>query len=154
MSYGGYGWEDVQETESIDVVHVAMDNGINFFDTADTYELRLYIGKFVSFQDEYSLACRKNEKDIGGLGQRVLTGKYNKDTKFTSDDWCSRDIYVNFHVEKFLKNLEIVEVMKEIAEKSLQAVEIRYILNYLSGFVVLCGVKRSSQIYDNVAGVG
>ena len=36
---GGYGWGYVQEQELIDAIHCAVDNGINFFDTADTYGL-------------------------------------------------------------------------------------------------------------------
>ena len=36
---GGYGWGEVQEHELVDAVHAALDNGINFFDTADTYGL-------------------------------------------------------------------------------------------------------------------
>lgn len=36
---GGYGWGEVQEKELIDAVHTALDKGINFFDTADTYGL-------------------------------------------------------------------------------------------------------------------
>ena len=73
---------------------------------------------FVSFQDEYSLACRKNEKEMfrfrdeyemtpftwGSLGQGILSGKYDKNCKFEANDRRSRDIYVNFHGEKLLKN--------------------------------------------------
>lgn len=272
---GGYGWGEVQETELIDAVHTALDQGINFFDTADTYglgqseitlgkalgihrkevivaskfgvrvgngktvydnspawirealhsslkrlgtdyidlyqihyrdnvtpiaevvdtmedlkkqgyiryyglsnihqndiqELMPYIGKFVSFQDEYSLACRKNEVDMreiaeqmrmtpltwGSLGQGILTGKYDKNTVFDSNDRRSRDIYVNFHGEKLLKNLEIVEALKKIAskhEKSVAAVAIRFILDYFPESVVLCGAKRSSQIISNTEGAG
>lgn len=272
---GGYGWGNVQETELIDAVHTAIDRGINFFDTADTYglgqseltlgkalgnqrekvivaskfgvrvgggktvydnspdwihealegslkrlgtdyidlyqvhyrdgvtpisevvdtledlkkqgliryyglsnvhqedlsELLPYAGRFVSFQDEYSLACRKNEEDMtfiskkmnmtpltwGSLGQGILTGKYNRNSKFGSDDRRSREIYVNFHGEKFLKNLEIVEAMKEIAVQhntSIASVAIRFILDYLPESVVLCGVKRPDQILSNIEGVG
>lgn len=271
---GGYGWGNTQEQELVDAVHTALEEGITFFDTADTYglgqseltlgkalgvhrkevviaskfgvrmnngktfydnspkwirealdgslkrlntdyidlyqvhyrdgvtpivevidtleemkkvgkircyglsnlhhsdlaELTLYIGRFVSFQDEYSLACRKNEADIlelseklqmtpltwGSLGQGILTGKYNKDTIFGSDDRRSREIYVNFHGEKLLKNLEIVEVMKKIAashEKSVAAVAIRFILDYIPDSVVICGAKRPSQILSNVEGM-
>ena len=270
---GGYGWGNVQEQELVDAVHVALDQGVTFFDTADTYglgqseitlgkalgvhrrdvviaskfgvrvqngkttydnspawihealegslrrlgtdyidvyqvhyrddvtpiqvvvetldkmkekgyikayglsnihekdisELEKYKGKFVCFQDEYSLACRKNEKDIvrlseklrmtpstwGSLGQGILTGKYDKNATFGADDRRSRDIYVNFHGEKLLKNLEIVEVMKKIAEnhkKPVSAVAIRYILDFLPESVVLCGAKRPSQVLDNVKG--
>ena len=233
---GGYGWGNVQESELIRAVHVALEQGITFFDTADTYglgqseitlgkalgqhrrevaiaskfgvrvgggktvydnspqwirdalegslrrlntdyidlyqvhyrdgvtpieavvdtldelkrkgyiryyglsnihqedipELLPYVGKFISFQDEYSLACRKNEADLfaaakklemnpmtwGSLGQGILTGKYTKDNvNFGSDDRRSREIYVNFHGKQLEKNLEIVEVMKMAAAK-------------------------------------
>lgn len=273
---GGYGWGDTHENELIEAVHTALDAGINFFDTADTYGLgqseitlgkalgnrrkdviiaskfgvrieggktfydnspewiekavegslkRLgtdyidlyqvhyrdgktpltdvvetlekikgkgYIrsyglsnihtedikeieplkGRFVSFQDEYSLACRKNESDMleiseklqmtpltwGSLGQGILTGKYTKENvDFGTNDRRSRDIYVNFHGEKLLKNLEIVEVMKEISAqygKSVAAVAIRYILDFIPESVVLCGAKRPSQVLDNVSSIG
>lgn len=36
---GGYGWGQTQEDELIDAVHTALDVGVNFFDTADTYGL-------------------------------------------------------------------------------------------------------------------
>ena len=273
---GGYGWGNVQEQELIDAVNVAVDNGVNFFDTADTYglgqseitlgkslgsrrkevviatkfgvhaepgkptfydnspnyirkciegslnrlgtdyidlyqvhyrdgvtpisevidtldelknkgyiryyglsnihqedleELKLQKGKFVSFQDEYSLACRKNEKDIftlskelsltpltwGSLGQGILTGKYDKNASFGSDDRRSRDIYVNFHGEKLQKNLEIVEEMKKISKqngKSVASIAIRFILDYIKDSVVLVGVKRPSQLISNIEAVG
>ncbi|WP_037292732.1 aldo/keto reductase [Ruminococcus flavefaciens] len=270
---GGYGWGDVQEQELIDTVHAALDNGVNMFDTADTYglgqseitlakalgskrkdviiadkfgvrvgggktvydnspeyidmaldaslkrlgtdyidlyqvhyrdgvtplpvviekleqlkqagkiryyglsnihqedyeEIRPFIGRIVSVQDEYSLACRKNENDLntlrdefsispftwGSLGQGILTGKYDKSVAFGSDDRRSRDIYVNFHGEKLLKNLEIVDVMRGIAEahdKPVSAVAIRFILDWLKGSVVLVGAKRPSQILGNIQG--
>ena len=270
---GGYGWGNTQEQELIDAVHIAMDSGITFFDTADTYglgqseitlgkalglhrkdiviaskfgvrvrngktiydnspewirealdaslkrlgtdyidvyqvhyrdgvtpidevvealeeakkagkiryyglsnlyhdgltELLPYAGQFTSFQDEYSLACRKNEADMielsekllmtpltwGSLGQGILTGKYDRNITFGTDDRRSRDIYVNFHGEKLLKNLEIVEVMKKIADqynKPVSAVAIRYILDYIPESVVLCGAKRPEQVLDNIEG--
>lgn len=272
---GGYGWGKTQEQELIDAVHAAIEAGINFFDTADTYglgqseitlgkavagqrdkviiqskfgvrvgngetvydnspayirealkkslkrigtdyidiytihyrdgitpiadvigtleelkekgyiryyglsninkdtisELEPYVGRLICFQDEYSLACRKNEKDMveisnklqmtpltwGSLGQGILTGKYTKDNvQFGSDDRRSRDIYVNFHGEKLLKNLEIVEVMKNIAAKygkPVSSVAIRFILDFLPDSVVLCGAKRPGQIWENSEGL-
>ena len=36
---GGHGWGIVQEKDLIDAVHAALDLGLNFFDTADTYGL-------------------------------------------------------------------------------------------------------------------
>ena len=93
----------------------------------------------------------------GSLGQGILTGKYNRNSKFGSDDRRSREIYVNFHGEKFLKNLEIVEAMKEIAVQhntSIASVAIRFILDYLPESVVLCGAKRPDQILSNIEGIG
>ncbi|MBO5357293.1 MAG: aldo/keto reductase [Clostridia bacterium] len=268
---GGYGWGDTVRQDLIDAVRVALDSGINFFDTADTYGLgesertlaealgadskkaiittkfgvrvengktfydnsREYIFKaveaslkrlnrdyidlyqvhyrdgvtplsdvaesleilkkqgkiryyglsnihgadaeelkqfsenpFVSFQDEYSLACRKNEQEMfdfrdnynmtpftwGSLGQGILSGKYDKNCKFEANDRRSRDIYVNFHGEKLLKNLEIVEVLKEIANetgKSVSSIAIRWILDYLKDSVVIVGAKSPKQVLQN-----
>ena len=146
--------------------------GLSNIHTEDIKEIEPLKGRFVSFQDEYSLACRKNESDMleiseklqmtpltwGSLGQGILTGKYTKENvDFGTNDRRSRDIYVNFHGEKLLKNLEIVEVMKEISAqygKSVAAVAIRYILDFIPESVVLCGAKRPSQVLDNVSSIG
>jgi aryl-alcohol dehydrogenase-like predicted oxidoreductase len=145
--------------------------GLSNIHKEDAEEIKPYIGRFVTFQDEYSLACRKNEDDIlemakqldmnpltwGSLGQGVLTGKYTRDNvNFGSDDRRSRDIYVNFHGEKLEKNLRIVDVMKNIAEKyhkSVPAVAIRFILDYIPDSIVLCGAKRPSQVEGNAEGM-
>lgn len=36
---GGYGWGSVREDELLAAIHTALDVGVNFFDTADTYGL-------------------------------------------------------------------------------------------------------------------
>ena len=145
--------------------------GLSNIHQEDLAELKAQKGKFVSFQDEYSLACRKNEQDMinladelelspltwGSLGQGILTGKYDKNTTFSADDRRSRDIYVNFHGEKLMKNLEIVEAMKQISSengKSVASIAIRFILDYLKESVVLVGVKRPSQLLSNVEAMG
>ena len=51
----------------------------------------------------------------GSLGQGILTGKYDRNCTFDSKDRRSRDIYVNFHGDKLLKNLNIVDIMRPIA---------------------------------------
>lgn len=140
--------------------------GLSNIHKEDMQELAACMGSFVSFQDEYSLACRKNEADMqllsdalaltpltwGSLGQGVLTGKYDKTAAFGKDDRRSREIYVNFHGEKLEKNLDIVEAMRPIAKKygvSISAVAIRFILDYLTDSVVLVGAKRPAQIWGN-----
>ena len=272
---GEHGWGDVQQQELLDAVNVAVDHGINFFDTADTYglgkseenlskalgskrnqvviatkfgvrvehgktfydnsrewietavvnslrrlktdyidlyqihyldgktpisevvdtldrlkqkgyiryyglsniyssmidELTPFTGKFVSMQDEYSLACRKNEIELtetaqnlritpmtwGSLGQGILTGKYDKNTVFSTNDRRNRDIYVNFHGEKLARNLEIVEHMKKIAAThggSVAAVAVRFILDHIGDSVVLVGAKRPAQILGSIESMG
>lgn len=272
---GGHGWGNVQETELMDAVHAALDSGLNFFDTADTYglgqsertlgralgtrrrdaviatkfavrveqghtfydnspqwivtacenslrrlntdyidlyqlhyrdgktpledvvgtleelrrqgkiryfglsnleqgdipELLHYRGRFATIQNQYSLACRDYEQDLialsseigltpmtwGSLGQGILTGKYGKNVTFSSDDRRSRQIYTNFHGEKLLKNLTIVEAMRPIAAdhgKPLSALAVRFILDHLKDSVVLCGAKRPAQVLDNAQALG
>ena len=272
---GRYGWGETSEQEFIDVIHVALDHGLNFFDTANTYgfgqseetlkkglgekrkdviiqskfgvrvmqdmvgrktiydnnpdyikkalegtlerlgtdyidiytihyrdketpievvidtlrklkkegkiryfglsnihedsmsEIEPYKSEFVCCQDEYSLARRDFELELkkidtefgitpltwGSLGQGILTGKYDKNVMFETNDRRHSESYVNFHGKKLLKNLEIVEVMKPIAEKhgkSLSAVAIRFILDNLNGSVALVGAKRPSQMEGNL----
>lgn len=137
----------------------------------DLKELQGQVGKFVSFQDEYSLACRKNENDMielseklkltpitwGSLGQGILSGKYDKNSTFGADDRRSREIYVNFHGDKLLKNLQIVEILKEISQevnKPIPAVAIRWILDYLPESAVIVGIKNQQQLYGNMEALG
>lgn len=145
--------------------------GLSNIHHEDLEELNGEVGKFVSFQDEYSLACRKNESDMielseklqltpitwGSLGQGILSGKYDKNSTFGADDRRSREIYVNFHGEKLLKNLEIVEVLKDIAKevgKPVPAVAIRWILDYLTESAVIVGIKNPQQLQGNMEALG
>lgn len=130
-------------------------------------ELLPHRGSFVSCQEEFSLACRRNERDLqivtekinvnpmtwGSLGQGILTGKYDRTVKFDASDRRSRDIYVNFHGKKLEHNLNIVDELKTIAEKhgkSIAACAIRFILDYLSDSVVIVGVKNLQQMSANL----
>lgn len=133
----------------------------------DKEELKPYKGKFVSFQNQYSLACRDYESDIleiaeelqmtpmtwGSLGQGILTGKYDKTAVFGTNDRRSREVYVNFHGEKLLKNLQIVEALKQMVSKrnkSAAGGAIRFILDFLPESVVLAGMKRPAQLFSNL----
>ncbi len=145
--------------------------GLSNIDEKDLEELRQFKGCFASMQDEYSLACRKNENALltlasnlnitpmtwGSLGQGILTGKYTSQTVFDSSDRRSRDIYTNFHGEKLIKNLKIVDSMKVISEKynvPVAAVAVRFILDKIKDSVVLVGAKRPSQILGSIDSMG
>ena len=143
--------------------------GLSNIHEKDAEELKSFgnDNPFVSFQDEYSLACRKNEAEMfcfrdqygmtpltwGSLGQGILSGKYDKNCKFEANDRRSREIYVNFHGDKLLKNLDIVEKLKRIATecgKSVPSVAIRWILDYLKNSVVIVGAKSPKQVLQNL----
>ena len=130
-----------------------------------------YAGRFCSFQDQYSLACRDYEQDIlrisetlnatpltwGSLGQGILTGKYGRDVVMDKSDKRSRDTFPNFHGEKLQKNLDIVDVMKEMGPtygKTPAAIALRFILDYLPGSAALVGVKRRAQVLSNCEAFG
>lgn len=126
---------------------------------------------FISLQDEYSLATRKNENNLltiskelgltpmtwGSLGQGILAGRINKDTVFAEGDRRLRPEYVNFHGAKFEHNLQIVEVLKELAQKynkSVPSIAIRYTLDFIPNSVTLVGIKNPKQLKDNVEALG
>lgn len=133
--------------------------------------LKPYAGRFCSFQDQYSLACRDYEEDIhqisqelratpltwGSLGQGILTGKYGRDVVMDRSDKRSRDTFPNFHGEKLQKNLDIVDEMRKmepIYGTKPAAMAIRFILDYLPESVALVGVKRRSQVLSNCEAFG
>lgn len=137
--------------------------GLSNIHGEDFNEIKPFLGKFASCQNEYSLVTRDNENDLlvncselqltpmtwGSLGQGVLTGKYNIDSGFGVNDRRSRDIYTNFHGDKLRRNVEIVENMKPLAEKlgvSLAALAVRFILDHIPGCVALVGAKNPGQI--------
>ncbi len=137
----------------------------------DIKSLNRFKGKFISFQNEFSLANRKNENDIksiinnlnvnllswGSLGQGILSGKYDENSTFEKNDRRSRKEYVNFHGKKLLQNLEIVNQMKIISKKynkPLTAIAIRWILDYIPESIVITGIKNIDQLKMNVRAFG
>lgn len=140
--------------------------GLSNLTARDLDELNGLEDRFATHQNQYSLACRDLEGDIleisrrlgtnpmtwGSLGQGVLTGKYGKDAAFASNDRRSRSVYVNFHGDKLLKNLQIVEQLRAVAAEQdmpVSAAAVRFILDQLPESVVLVGAKRPAQILEN-----
>lgn len=167
-----YRDEQTPIEEAIDMLERLKKEGlIRFYGLSNVFqkdyeELLPYKGYFVSFQDEYSLANRTHEEDMkflsekldanpftwGSLGQGILTGKYDASVKFDANDRRSRSIYKNFHGEKLIKNLTIVDEMRKISKyynKSLASIAIRFILDYLPNSVVIAGVKSKTQLVSN-----
>ena len=68
---GQYGWGEVQEKELLNAVSAAIDQGINFFDTADTYGLG-------TSEKTLAKALGEKRKDViiaDKFGVRVENGK-------------------------------------------------------------------------------
>lgn len=67
---GGHGWGETQEQDLVDAVHAALDNGVNFFDTADIYglgESERVLGKALeSRRDEAFIATKFGVRMAGG----------------------------------------------------------------------------------------
>ena len=163
--------EDVVSTlESLRTEGKVRHFGISNIHRDSLEEFLPYPGLFATCQDEFSLACRKNEADLnlirdtlgalpmtwGSLGQGILTGKYDASVSFGDNDRRKRDVYVNFHGEKLKKNLEIVEAMKPVAAahgKSCAATAIRFILDHLPDSIVTAGVKNIGQMKFNLEGL-
>ncbi|MZH45712.1 MAG: aldo/keto reductase [Nitrospinae bacterium] len=129
----------------------------------------LKYGKIVSLQPEFSLLAREIEKetvpvclenDIGiiaysPLASGVLTGKYDKNTRF--EDWRSKGIIGTFTGEGFIKNIEKVDWLKEIAEaegKTCGQMAINWVLRQQGLSTALVGVKNSEQVKENLNAVG
>lgn len=89
---GGYGWGNIQEQELLDAIACAIDNGINFFDTADTYGLG---------QSERTLAK--------GLGTRrkdvIIESKFGVRVDQSGTSYDNSPSYIQKSLEGTLKRL-------------------------------------------------
>lgn len=129
----------------------------------------LQYGKIVSLQPEFSLLARDIQKsqvpvclenDIGiiaysPLASGVLTGKYNKDTKF--NDWRSKGIIGTFTGDGFVRNIEKVDRLKEIADKegkTCAQTAVNWVLRQKGLSTALVGVKNQDQVEENLKAVG
>lgn len=90
---GGYNWGDTREEDFIDAIHAALDLGVNFFDTADTYGLG---------QSEKTLAQGLN----GNRHQAVIQTKFGvKAKKGQSTEIDNTPAYLRKALEDSLRRL-------------------------------------------------
>jgi aryl-alcohol dehydrogenase-like predicted oxidoreductase len=142
--------------------------GVSNYSAAQIKECIKY-GKIVSLQPEYSLLAREIEKEtvslciehgIGiiaysPLSSGVLTGKYDKDTKFK--DWRSKGIIGTFTGEGFVENISKVDQLKEIAGvegKTCGQTAINWVLRQPGLATAVVGVKNSAQVEENLKAIG
>ena len=119
-------------------------------------------------QSEYSMWYRNPEKEIlptlerlgigfvpfSPLGKAVLTGRFNKDTKFGKDDFRSQ--IPRFSEENLKHNLELTDYVKAVAERkgtTPAAVALAWLLNQKPWIVPIPGTKRIERVRENISSV-
>jgi len=142
--------------------------GVSNYSAEQIKESLKYV-KITSLQPEFSLLAREIEKDtvplclekkIGiiaysPLASGVLTGKYDKNTKFK--DWRSKGIIGNFTGQGFVENVSKVDRLKEVSqeeEKTCGQTAINWVLRQPGLVTALVGVKNSSQMKENLKAIG
>lgn len=128
--------------------------------------------ELVSFSFEFSVANRSHESVIkrnlargalqflswGSLGQGILSGKYDRNTRFPAGDRRRREAYENFHGEKLERNLKIVDCLTRLQmhypERTRAQMAIRWILDTFGASIALTGIKRPAQVRENVGALG
>lgn len=119
-----------------------------------------------SFQCEYNLIQRKNERDIelcnqdmkmgtlvyNVLVRGLLSGKYDATSKFTDKDTRNKD--KNFQLDNLSQTLIMLEKIKEIAyayNKTPSQLAIKWVLDKPNITCALIGIKTIAQAEENFA---
>ena len=140
--------------------------GCNF--SLELLKQSLKYSKMQTIQVPYNLIDRKVEKDLlpfcrengiavlaySPIARGLLTGKYDRNTKFGLDDHRSRSGDEYFHGEAFPKNLEIVEKVKVVAKrlnKTPVQIALRWVLENPYVTTAIFGAKNIAQVEENVA---
>ncbi len=116
-------------------------------------------------QSEYSMWYRKPEEDLlttleelgigfvpfSPLGKAVLTGRFNKDTKFDKSDF--RSTIPRFNEENLQKNIVLVDYVKEMAKEKQTTparVALAWLLCQKPWIVPIPGTKKVERLIENI----
>ena len=131
------------------------------------------VGHLAANQVGYNLFDRRMERTVlpytqahgigfmayGTLCYGLLTGAFTESTTFLDWDWRSSGRAFGlplFQREQFLKELRVVERLKEIAARhgrSVAQLAIAWVLGHPAVTVALVGIRRSEELKENVAAV-
>ncbi len=87
------------------------------------------------------------------LGKAMLTGRFNKDTKFDKTDF--RSAIPRFQGENLKHNMELVEYVEELAkrkETTPARISLGWLLAQKPWIVPIPGTKRIERIEENIGG--
>lgn len=118
-------------------------------------------------QSEYSMWYRRPEEELlpvleelgigfvafSPLGKAMLTGRFDKDSKFGKDDF--RSSIPRFQGENLRHNMELVNFVKALAEKKNTTparIAIGWLLAQKPWIVPIPGSKRVERIEENIGG--
>ena len=126
---GGYGWGKTHESELIEAVRTAIDNGINYFDTADTYGLgqsEITLGKAlgndrnnVVIQSKFGVRV-EGDKTIYDNSPNYIQSALEKSLERLGRDYI--DIYVIHYRDRKTPIEDVVEKLIQLREQG----KIRY----------------------------
>jgi aryl-alcohol dehydrogenase-like predicted oxidoreductase len=108
----------------------------------------------------YCIEKRIGFMSYGTLGFGLCSGAFTPETRFADWDWRAKGIAFGlplFESENFLKELQVVERLKGIAErydKTMAQLAIAWVLGHPALTVSLVGVRRPSELAENVRAVG
>ena len=121
---GGYGWGNVQEKELLDAVHAAIHEGINFFDTADTYGLgqsEITLGKAIgSHRRDVVIATKfgvrvSKEKTVYDNSPEWIRKALESSLRRLGTDYV--DLYQVHYRDGVTPISVVVEVLEELRQK-------------------------------------
>lgn len=102
--------------------------------------------------------CKKHAVSLvawGALADGLLTGKFTKDIRFSSDDHRSR--MAEFSGERFVKNLKAVGLLDQLAvsrNRQVAQLALRWVLDYSEMTCALFGAKTKQQVVQNLGADG
>lgn len=127
---GGYDWGNTREEDFIEAIHAALDSGVNFFDTADTYGLgqsEKTLGKGlggnrqdVVIQTKFGVKAQKGQKTVIDNSPAYLREALEQSLRRLNTDYI--DIYVVHYWDQVTHPNDIVAEL----DRQKQAGKIRY----------------------------
>lgn len=141
--------------------------GLSNFNEKDL-ETALDVGRYESVQPLYNILHREIEEeilpfcednDVGVLGYSplacgLLTGKYEEDAEFPEGD--HRREHEDFTGDQFLRNLRVIELLKQYAEKmecTLTQLAVSWVLANPAVTCAICGARRDMQVDEIVEAI-